>query len=486
MGNINNEMRALWEQFKEKKESMGGDPVLQAFDRRDNLWSFLFEFRGEGSEQWRELTQSCQVFVPNISLDVAIIGMEPQYVFQDKVSAGLMNGQTWETAVNSALTAMEEQAKSIAGAKWAKAYAQGQWAAIWQGYANCYKQLLTRQLEIVLNQEFGDSLTPEQLNQMINVIFNSNKALSDKQKEEYDRIQEELEALRRQMEEKAAPRKDLFDKLDKKRQDFETKAWRCCFLKSRENILRLFQQQLILEAYPKWCEDPNSKETLPKIPVYYEEYLPEESTWKDDPNYCDNVSQRRFCAVLCKIKDAPEFANIKGLCAYATWLISCNCDKYPCDKLVEPCDPECEVCPGKTTTPVVTPGVTPPPTYTIPPTITPPPTEVSPPPTETLPPTTQVLRAAASANAESLRDQSGCRSTITISYNAQDLTGGSYPVVKVALTVNGQLWHDSGTISQVSYQNSVSKEVGCGQTFNIQVTATHKNGQIVNVPGSIT
>lgn len=490
IGDINNEMRALWQQFKEKRESMGGDPVLQAFNRRDRLWSFLFEFRGEGSEQWHELTQSCQVFVPSISFGIAAIGMEPQNVFQDKVSAGLMNGQTWETAVNSALTAMEEQAKSVAGPEWAAAYAQGQWAAIWQGYANCYKQLLTRQLEIALNQEFGDSLTPEQLSQMINVMLNGRSALTEEQKRKYDEIQEELEALRRQMDEKAEPKKNLFDALDKKRQDFEAKAWRCCFLKSRENINRLFQEQLILEAYLKWCQDPNNEEALPRIPVYPGEYLQsteyeagEPPTLVEDPQYCNSIAQRRFCAILCKIRDDSEFNGFQGLRAYARWLISCNCEKYPCDKLVEPCDPECEDCTKQTQPPA---SITPPPTWVTPPSmVTPPPSTVIP-PTDTLPPTQEVLRAEASANAESLRDEKGCSSTLTISYSAQDLTGGSYPVTNVVLMVNGQVWHDSGTTSQVSYQNSVSEQVGCGQTFNIQVTANNKNGQTVIVPGSIT
>jgi len=109
-----------------------------------------------------------------------------------------------------------------------------------------------------------------------------------------------------------------------------------------------------------------------------------------------------------------------------------------------------------------------------------------PPPIDSLPPAGEVLRADASANAESLRDESGCRSTLTVSYSAQDLTGGSYPVTKVVITVNGQLWHDSGTISTVNYQNAVSKQVGCGQTFNIQVTATNNSAQTVIVPGSIT
>ncbi|MCK4221376.1 MAG: hypothetical protein KAX25_00790, partial [Dehalococcoidia bacterium] len=103
-----------------------------------------------------------------------------------------------------------------------------------------------------------------------------------------------------------------------------------------------------------------------------------------------------------------------------------------------------------------------------------------------LPPAKSVLSAAFAASAKSVSDQSGCTSTITISYSAQDLTGGGYLVTSVVLKVNGEVWHDSGSISTEHYQNSVGRQVGCGETFNIEVIATNERGQTVTSSGSIT
>jgi hypothetical protein len=99
---------------------------------------------------------------------------------------------------------------------------------------------------------------------------------------------------------------------------------------------------------------------------------------------------------------------------------------------------------------------------------------------------TQTLRVSFSASAHSIRDELGCRSTVTINYDGQDLTGGSYPVIHVVLKVNGVVWQDSGTISTTYYQTSTSREVGCGQVFYIEVTATNTLGQTATSTGSIT
>jgi hypothetical protein len=99
---------------------------------------------------------------------------------------------------------------------------------------------------------------------------------------------------------------------------------------------------------------------------------------------------------------------------------------------------------------------------------------------------TEVLIAGLEASAQSIRDESGCRSTLTISFSGQDITGGSYPVTNVVLIVNGQVWHDSGSISTGYYQNSVSKGVGCGETFNIEVTATNAIGLSATATKPIT
>lgn len=105
---------------------------------------------------------------------------------------------------------------------------------------------------------------------------------------------------------------------------------------------------------------------------------------------------------------------------------------------------------------------------------------------EVEPPAEEVLYAGFEASAESVLHEPWCTSTLSIFFEAQDLTGGAYPVTEVILKVNGEVWYDSGTISTVLYQDSVSEEVGCGETFHIELRATNENGQTVTSTGSIT
>jgi hypothetical protein len=105
----------------------------------------------------------------------------------------------------------------------------------------------------------------------------------------------------------------------------------------------------------------------------------------------------------------------------------------------------------------------------------------------TFPPSTQtVLQAAVAVSGESMSTGTGCTSTITITYDGTDLTGGDYPVTQVVLTVNGSVWDDSGSISQTQFHNVVSRSVGCGQTFNVSVSATNSLGQTATASGSFT
>lgn len=99
---------------------------------------------------------------------------------------------------------------------------------------------------------------------------------------------------------------------------------------------------------------------------------------------------------------------------------------------------------------------------------------------------TEVLAAGLEAVAESTLDESGCHSTLTITFTGQDLTEGSYLVTNAVLKVNGVEWHNSGTISTTYYEHSVSQQVGCGETFNIEVIATNQYGLTSTAHKSIT
>ncbi len=101
-------------------------------------------------------------------------------------------------------------------------------------------------------------------------------------------------------------------------------------------------------------------------------------------------------------------------------------------------------------------------------------------------PTEEVLHVAFEASAESILDGFGCHSSLSISFEGLDLTGGAHLVTNVVLIVNGEVWHDSGSISTVFYQSSVEWQAGCGEAFDIEVMATNESGQLANSTGSIT
>jgi len=70
----------------------------------------------------------------------------------------------------------------------------------------------------------------------------------------------------------------------------------------------------------------------------------------------------------------------------------------------------------------------------------------------------------------------GCNAII--SFKAEDTsTGDIYPVIYVALYVNGVQKFNSGTINTSYYQNSISMQgVGCGQEINIELVAMNLVG----------
>jgi len=59
-------------------------------------------------------------------------------------------------------------------------------------------------------------------------------------------------------------------------------------------------------------------------------------------------------------------------------------------------------------------------------------------------------------------------------------------VTRVVLRVNGQVWHDSGSVSTTQYHQTVQKTVGCGETFSIAVTVNNSTGQTATSSGSLT
>jgi hypothetical protein len=553
---LGEQMNDLTQQIRAIKES---DPVIETLLLRSSNWDNMLHVGGS----WSQIKTQClppAVIIPGGAMEEAVIKIdgEKQETFQRIVGIALMQGKNLEAALQEAqrFVVSAHNVMNRTGKTWNQAVdevykngivestgIEGVWDSIWQKYGQCLKDLFTKQLTDYLKQLYGDSITDAQLAQMINVMFNGAAALDDTQKENYQKMLEEVQALQAQQANLAYEMGRLANQIDEKRQEFKSKADKCCFAKTYQDYYRMQQLETILESYSQWCDNRTPKFEVSLIPDSaagrYAEYI--------------EGSVSRLCAVLCQIKDNDneKFNGLGGLRSYATWVYNCLCGQHKCEDVVDPCDPECEDCGGEAQPPTPSPeiencaetlgydtgledcqdGIFPdiattdyvefteyrlntfllsPDSY-----LNEAKRECAQDLTEFLDEAvesdqewaanifvdsyleaqetcqaeiieTEVLGVGLEASAQSVRDASGCRSTLTISFTGQDLTGGSYLVTNVVLKVNGVVWRDSGTISTTYYQNAVSQQVGCGETFNIEVIATNQYGLTATASKSIT
>lgn len=122
--------------------------------------------------------------------------------------------------------------------------------------------------------------------------------------------------------------------------------------------------------------------------------------------------------------------------------------------------------------------------------IIPTPTPTPEPSPEPPPSPTETLYVAFAAEARSMSSNGKCSSTITISFDGKDLTGGDYPITSVILRVtgpDGTKSYDSKPISNPHHHDTKSLPgLDCGVNFNIEVIVTNSIGQTVTSTGPIS
>lgn len=338
----------ITQQIKDIKES---DPVLKALYLRSSIWDNMLHVGGS----WSQVKVRCPppfIIIPvEVPIKEAVIKIdgEKQGTFQRIVGIAMMQGKSLEQALQEAqrLVVGANNVMNRTGKEWSEAVEEvyrtggrestgfeGIWDAIWKKYGECLENLFRKQLTEYLKELFGDSISGDQLEEMINVMFNGEAALDDDQKARYQEMQDKVKALQAQQANLAYEMAKLGDQVNEKKQAFREKADRCCFARSLQNNLRLLQLEKILESYREWCDNPDATFKVAFIPEYaagrYAEYI--------------EGCVSRLCAALCKIMDDEEFQEFEGLRRYTTWVYNCLCGQHKCEDVVEPCDPECEDC----------------------------------------------------------------------------------------------------------------------------------------------
>ncbi|MFC1917655.1 hypothetical protein ACFLXH_03280 [Chloroflexota bacterium] len=90
------------------------------------------------------------------------------------------------------------------------------------------------------------------------------------------------------------------------------------------------------------------------------------------------------------------------------------------------------------------------------------------------------------ATAESFSNDTGCNSTLTVSYSAGLSGPDGINITSVVMSVDGEIMDDTGPTSTLGYSNSVELTGTCGQTFNIEVVVTTSLGTTQIEAASIT
>jgi hypothetical protein len=97
----------------------------------------------------------------------------------------------------------------------------------------------------------------------------------------------------------------------------------------------------------------------------------------------------------------------------------------------------------------------------------------------------EALEVNLELHAVSQTDGVTCWSTVTVSASARDLSGGSYPVKAVSVTLHGAPWFNSGSVSTPFYSKTLQLEAGCGQPLLFEVIATNSLGMHATTAGDI-
>ena len=74
-----------------------------------------------------------------------------------------------------------------------------------------------------------------------------------------------------------------------------------------------------------------------------------------------------------------------------------------------------------------------------------------------------------------------CESFFDVFFEVEELTGGIYPITRVILYLDGDIRHDSGSISEGYYADSVSGDAECGDTIEIELVAMNLAGQTATI-----
>ena len=285
-GNISNAIKSLAKQL---------GCVIDSYRHRSSLWQNMLH--GDSDSEWTKVNVPCGggIIMPGPSSSMPTLNVTPkqQMDFRKDVLSAVMNGKTWEEAVKEATLKNIPKNNNWGNPTWKK---------IWEMYADCLEKLYKKQFRIFLkNDNIYPGCDDEEIEKMINVMFNGYSALTSKQKKQLNQFNKQKEEYLKQQKKIDEAIEKLNNQIDDLRWKFRDEVRKKCLTPGREEINKTRQTIWIIESFLKYCRNHNG--------TYKFKY----------------IDTQTLCATLNEMLSNPAYNSNLGLKEFIQLLIKNHC-----------------------------------------------------------------------------------------------------------------------------------------------------------------
>ncbi|HDR16501.1 MAG TPA: hypothetical protein ENN79_13665, partial [Desulfobacteraceae bacterium] len=307
------EYNDLYDQRKALRDNANN--VFQALLYRENLWSNMLEVRGEWQDVEPEpcmppwIPAGGNPFEDPTGGGVVIVGARLQAKFQRAVAYAMMNGKTFDQAVEEAINSKDcypnNDPDDPDTQPRVTVYKDTVFVMIWKRYAECLKNLYAKIARNYMNMVFGgeQDLDEEDINKKVAALLLGVSSLSPSERADYEALKSQIDTINENLRGLSEQIDAKRNEIDRLRREFRQKALDC-LKASLENIRELRVKSWILQAFLIWCEYPEAEDALPQY-----------------------VDLDRFCRMLQELLGHPDTIDSPKLKAYLGMLLNCNCPK---------------------------------------------------------------------------------------------------------------------------------------------------------------
>ena len=279
-GNISNAIKSLAKQL---------GCVIDSYRYRSSLLQNMLY----GGGKWSQVSVPCGkgILMPGPSAGSPTkIDVTPaqQGKFQRRIGYAMMQGKTWKEAVKGAYYIPKDSS-----------WGGYVWKEVWKKYADCLKELYKKQFRIFLKNDSNyPGCDDEEIEKMINVMFNGSSALTSEQKKQLNQFNKQKDEYLKQQKKIDEAIEKLNNQIDDLRWKFRDEVRKKCLTPGREEINKTRQTIWIIESFLKYCRNHTGTYEFKRMDT--QTLCATLNEMLNNPAYNSNLGLKEFIQLLIK------------------------------------------------------------------------------------------------------------------------------------------------------------------------------------------